>query len=183
MRCLYESECRYISLLLSIVTNVLSCYTGPCRSGKGPNDWNKIISFGRVGAYSINVYFTAKGRNIAYTENKAKGPKRCKQTAFSSRQIKHHWILFLTDDKSLPWPKYGSSECNDMRLCSCCEQLGQFTKTLIGLFVLRTNTLRPRQNRPHFPDDIFKCIFSGENVKFRLIFHWALFSRVKSIIP
>ena len=26
------------------------------------------------------------------------------------------------------------------------------------------NTLGPRQNGPHFPDDIFKCIFSNENV-------------------
>ena len=26
------------------------------------------------------------------------------------------------------------------------------------------NTLRPRQNRHHFPDDIFKCIFLNENV-------------------
>ena len=27
-----------------------------------------------------------------------------------------------------------------------------------------TNTLRPRQNGRHFPDDIFKCIFLNENV-------------------
>ena len=26
------------------------------------------------------------------------------------------------------------------------------------------NTLRPRQNGRHFPDDIFKCIFLTENV-------------------
>ena len=26
------------------------------------------------------------------------------------------------------------------------------------------NTLRPRQNGPHFPDDNFKCIFLNENV-------------------
>ena len=27
------------------------------------------------------------------------------------------------------------------------------------------NTLRPRQNGRHFPDDIFKCIFLDENVQ------------------
>ena len=27
------------------------------------------------------------------------------------------------------------------------------------------NTLRPRQNGRHFPDDIFKCIFLNENVR------------------
>ena len=29
---------------------------------------------------------------------------------------------------------------------------------------LGSNTLRPRQNCRHFPDDIFKCIFFNENV-------------------
>ena len=29
---------------------------------------------------------------------------------------------------------------------------------------LMFNTLRPRQNGGHFPDDIFKCIFLNENV-------------------
>ena len=35
---------------------------------------------------------------------------------------------------------------------------------LIRLQVRFINTLRPRQNRRHFPDDIFKCIFLNENV-------------------
>ena len=37
--------------------------------------------------------------------------------------------------------------------------------------------LRPRQKWPPFPDDIFNCIFFIEN-KFRLTFHWSLFSSV-----
>ena len=36
------------------------------------------------------------------------------------------------------------------------------------------NTLRPRQNGCHFPDDIFKCIFLNENVKISIKFHWSL---------
>ena len=31
-------------------------------------------------------------------------------------------------------------------------------------FIMPINTLRPRQNGHHFPDDIFKCIFLNENV-------------------
>ena len=31
-------------------------------------------------------------------------------------------------------------------------------------FLLCINTLRPRQDGRHFPDDIFKCIFLNENV-------------------
>ena len=32
-------------------------------------------------------------------------------------------------------------------------------------WMLRVNTLRPRQNGRHFPDDIFKCIFCNANVR------------------
>ena len=35
-----------------------------------------------------------------------------------------------------------------------------FREIKAGVF----NTLRPRQNGRHFPDDIFKCIFVNENV-------------------
>ena len=31
--------------------------------------------------------------------------------------------------------------------------------------IFLVNTLRPRQNRRHFADDIFKCIFLNENVR------------------
>ena len=37
-------------------------------------------------------------------------------------------------------------------------------KSLISQNMLRINTLRPRHNRCHFADDIFKCIFLNENV-------------------
>ena len=33
-----------------------------------------------------------------------------------------------------------------------------------AIFSLLYNTLRPRQNGRHFPDDIFKCIFLNENL-------------------
>ena len=33
-------------------------------------------------------------------------------------------------------------------------------------FITPLNTLRPRQNGYHFPDDIFKCIFLNEKVSF-----------------
>ena len=40
---------------------------------------------------------------------------------------------------------------------SCAAETGIFRES-------RINTLRPRQNGRHFPDDIFKCIFVNENV-------------------
>ena len=41
------------------------------------------------------------------------------------------------------------------------------------------NTLRPRQNDHHFPDDISKCIFLNENVRIAIK---SLFLRVKLTI-
>ena len=39
-------------------------------------------------------------------------------------------------------------------------------------------SLRPRQNRRHFADDISKCIFLNENVWISINIHWSLFLRV-----
>ena len=39
-----------------------------------------------------------------------------------------------------------------------------FMHSLILILVCWVNTLRPRQNGRHFPDDIFKCIFLNENI-------------------
>ena len=41
----------------------------------------------------------------------------------------------------------------DLQLPTVCQVRGHYI-----------NTLRPRQNRRHFTDDIFKCIFLNENV-------------------
>ena len=41
------------------------------------------------------------------------------------------------------------------------------------------NKLRPRQNRWHFANNIFKCIFLNEIVVFRLELHWNLFPSVQ----
>ena len=39
-----------------------------------------------------------------------------------------------------------------------------YSQVLIKVLHGGLNTLRPRQNGRHFPDDIFKCIFLNENV-------------------
>ena len=36
---------------------------------------------------------------------------------------------------------------------------------VVHCFIPHFNTLRPRQNGSHFPDDIFKCIFLNGNVR------------------
>ena len=57
------------------------------------------------------------------------------------------------------------------------------TPQLHGGGIMTVNTLRPRQNGRHFPDDIFKCIFFWMKMhEFRLIFHLGFFLRVQLTI-
>ena len=51
---------------------------------------------------------------------------------------------------------------------------------MLGLELV--NTLRPRQNGCHFPDEIFRCIFSMKMYKFWLKFHRSLFVGVQLTI-
>ena len=49
-------------------------------------------------------------------------------------------------------------------MCKLYVSLSYMLKGLNYLCNVSVNTLRPRQNGRHFPDDIFKCIFLNENV-------------------
>ena len=50
------------------------------------------------------------------------------------------------------------------------------------IFLQIINTLRPRQNGHHFPNDTSQCIFLNENVWISIRFNWSLFLRVQSTI-
>ena len=43
-------------------------------------------------------------------------------------------------------------------------QLISFVTGTISYYQMGVNTLRPRQNRRHFPNNIFRCIFMNQNV-------------------
>ena len=71
----------------------------------------------------------------------------------------------------------GNSRVDDIQMCNLkCLNVYIYEnwlfyhmrsiKTQIGVFLFCTifNSLRPRRNRRHFADDIFKCIFLNENV-------------------
>ena len=51
-------------------------------------------------------------------------------------------------------------------LISLCwhRTLGEDMSGVMTNILMGVNTLRPRQNGPHFSDDIFKCSFFNENV-------------------
>ena len=56
-----------------------------------------------------------------------------------------------------------------MRFCGIhrsviSQRMPELLLCIISLKNYTFNTLRPRQNGRHFPDDIFKCIFLNENV-------------------
>ena len=62
------------------------------------------------------------------------------------------------------------SVCYSIRNRARCK----FSRNVSEYFHLKT--LRPRQNNPHFPNDIFKRIFLMKMYEFWLKFHWRLYS-------
>ena len=73
-----------------------------------------------------------------------------------------------------------TGSCCVSRLCPAWMRhhqpsLNEATKILL-------NTFRQRQNGPHFPDYIIKCIFLNENVWIPIKIHWNLFLRVQLTI-
>ena len=61
------------------------------------------------------------------------------------------------DWKNLIFKSFGRIMYSIMRRFLCQVQICNWVSSSL-------NTLRPRQNGRHFPDDVFKCIFLNENV-------------------
>ena len=66
-------------------------------------------------------------------------------------------------------PKESTSKYQDLiirarTICAITRSNGHVTDITRSGWWININTLRPRQNGRHFPDDIFKCIFLNENV-------------------
>ena len=57
---------------------------------------------------------------------------------------------------------FGCTRCWKLDPCFGAVQSVVLHKIFGGVFF---NTLRPRQNGRHFPDDILKCIFLNESVR------------------
>ena len=61
-----------------------------------------------------------------------------------------------------------------------CQHLSHHWNNCVSVIVI--NTLRPRQNGRHFPDDIFKWILLNENVWISIRLHWSLILGVQLAI-
>ena len=71
------------------------------------------------------------------------GLRKISLSCYCVRMGKHHHILCRTNQQVYP-----------VDMAGCC----------IDTLITTINTLRPRQNGRHFPDNIFKWIFLNENV-------------------
>ena len=78
----------------------------------------------------------------------------------------HKWTLSQNNCSSTFWTK--SCSLADQIYCSYPIQMSHSSLLLWKPTYL--NTLRPRQNDRHFPDDIFKRIFLNENVRILIWF-------------
>ena len=88
------------------------------------------------------------------------------------------WLIFkalLWGSCDVSWPAYVIMAVANVLGTNRCQSISNcFSKTLqssnklcakeVGNLFYFFNTLRPRQNGRHFPDDIFRCIFLNETV-------------------
>ena len=80
-------------------------------------------------------------------------------TIDSGQVSRGQWNLWI--DSLLPWDLYtNGTKWQRCKFCYLCyySRVSLLLKNLI-------NTLRPRQNGRHFPDDTYKCIFLNENLR------------------
>ena len=90
------------------------------------------------------------------------------QRPMTHREIDHSWVQWLLH--------YG----NITLLSKFVDLLrGWPNKTHRGKQAYIFNTLRPRQNGHHCPDDISDAFSLMKMYKFRLRFHWSLFPRAQ----
>ena len=114
------------------------------------------------------------------------------KTYFRRCTRKRHTILrpggrAMVHPLRVPWEKWSRNIESALYQFTSLEFYFMFwcvLSTSFGFTFWRCfNTLRPSQNGRHFPDDIFKCIFSWTKMyKFRSRFHWNLFARVQLTI-
>ena len=63
------------------------------------------------------------------------------------------------------WSSYWNKAMgNTIWLLRVVQQTSKIKGWRITLKICKINTLRPRPNVRHFPDNIFKCIFLNEDV-------------------
>ena len=85
----------------------------------------------------------------------------------------------------LKWPRVARRSNVGLVIFDIMQIESEYILSEVALnynLVININTLRPRQNGRHFPDDIFKCIFLKKMYEFRLRFHWSLLLRVQLTI-
>ena len=77
--------------------------------------------------------------------------------------------------------KFGVTTHGRLRIGECKRNIMSTRHTTV-LSRRQLNTMRPRRNRGHLADDIFKCIFLNKNVLYWLEIHWDLIPRVQLTI-
>ena len=124
--------------------------------------WTTTILHHIISSQITVVKFTIQGDVV--TQNPMKFWKININSNMLSIILKFDWLLSAL----LP---------NCLLVCYCCEKSSvcNYKKTnglptswtlfhCCNMISRLFNTLRPRQDGRHFPDDIFKCIFLNENV-------------------
>ena len=133
--------------------------------------WEWMINF--IPLYCTCDYLSMLGLKLIHVSKR--GPKTVNMTA------RWHWLIWTKCVSAMPlsYPAHTIYVADNRWWTAIISPHLSDMKEIISIICSCINTLRPRQDGHHFPDDIFKCIFLIEMYKFRLRFHSRLFLRVQ----
>ena len=101
---------------------------------------------------------------FVYHTHSDSNTKTC-EISMAGRDVRNYWVFFCSELQACKMAVVSnlSTSCLMVSLYwNCCWNIAQrwFFKSSMAI-----NTLRPRQNGRHFPDNTFKRIFLNENVR------------------
>ena len=157
MACCLMAPSHYLNQCWYIISRVM------CHSPKGNNSRN---------AHEINHHNSLE----IYTSNIKVTSPRGQWVNISYKGLLQPWVCWTKDlwsEKSLSFMNIEITTCSFKITVLACILAPNGAWPLAGTMLTccknKVNTLRPRQNGRHFPDNIFKCIFLFENTVKSLI--------------
>ena len=124
----------------------------------------------------LRAFTSSVSRLMRGTPTNSKHGKSTKGRQLDKVVVTGGIVSFRNDNlRCQPWPQSCQIDYLLFSVNGACRPGGYYRNYYTGplpylgqwnwfLPVTYLNTLRPRQNGRHFPDDIFKCIFLNENV-------------------
>ena len=169
-----DSNPDLYSTAVTAMLYAISCYTGPRYNGTGlyllysPTRCSYLCKKKISSTLSLNKYFSQISTSLLKFLFTFSFPRVffLNGSIFPALMVRLFLNCFAEDGVRF---RFNLKQFDDYYICKHYLQMkymGYSVEHWVFNKILKQdgiNTLRPRQNGRHFPDDIFKCIFLNEN--------------------